>query len=48
MRHLQILSNEDFVKVKAKETALSSFRQYNKNQKQNLSVEELAALENFN
>ena len=48
IRHLQILSNEDFVKVKAKETALSSFRQYNKNQKQNLSMEELAALENFN
>ena len=47
VRNLPILSNEDFVKTKAKETALSSFRQYNKNQKQNLSMEELAALENL-
>ena len=47
IRNLQILSNEDFVKTKAKETALSSFRQYNKSQKQNLSMEELAALENL-
>ena len=31
-----------------KETALLSFRQYNKNPKQNLSKEELAALTNLN
>ena len=44
-----ILSNEDldFVKIKTKETALPSFRQYNKNPQQNLSNEELAALTNL-
>ena len=43
---IDILSNEDLdsVKAKTKETALSSFRQYNKNSQQNLSEEELAAL----
>ena len=35
------------MKTKPKETALSSFRQYNKNPKQNLSKEELAALTNL-
>ena len=47
--NLEILSNEDldFVKTKTKETALSSFRQYNKNPQQNLSKEELAALTNL-
>ena len=46
--NLEILSNEDlnFVKAKTKETALSSFRQYNKNPKQNLSKEELVDLTN--
>ena len=34
----------DFVKTKTKETELSSFRQYNKNPRQNLSKEELAPL----
>ena len=40
------MSNEDldFVKTKTKATALSSFRQYNKNPQQNLSKEELATL----
>ena len=49
IRNLEILSNEDldFVKTKTKETALSSFRQYNKNPQQNLSKEELAALTNL-
>ena len=37
----------DFVKTKIKETALSSFRQYNKNPQQSLSKEELAALTNL-
>ena len=43
------MSNEDldFVKTKTKETALSSFRQYNKNPQQNLSKEELTALTNL-
>ena len=47
--NLEILSNEDldFVKMKTKETALSSFRQYNKNPQQNLSKEELTALTNL-
>ena len=47
--NLEIFSNEDlhFVKTKTKETALSSFRQYNKNPHQNLSKEELAALTNL-
>ena len=47
--NLEILSNEDldFVKTKTKETALSPFRQYNKNPQQNLSKEELAALTNL-
>ena len=46
IRNLEILSNEDldFVKIKTKETALLSFRQYNKNPQQNLSKEELTAL----
>ena len=35
------------MKTKTKETALSSFRQYNKNPQQNLSKEELAALTNL-
>ena len=49
IRNLEILSIEDldFVKTKTKETALSSFRQYNKNPQQNLSKEELAALTNL-
>ena len=49
MCNLEILSNEDldFVKTKTKETALSSFRQCNKNPQQNLSKEELAALTNL-
>ena len=44
--NLEILSIEDlgFVKIKTKETALSSFRQYNENPQQSLSKEELAAL----
>ena len=46
IRNLEILSNEDldFVKTNTKETALSSFRQYNKNPQLNLSKEELAVL----
>ena len=49
IRNLGILSNEDldFVKTKTMETALSSFRQYNKNPQKNLSKEELAALTNL-
>ena len=49
IRNLEILSIEglDFMKTKTKETALSSFRQYNKNTQQNLSKEELAALINL-
>ena len=49
IRNLEILSNEDldFVKTKTKETALLSFRQYNKNPQQNLSKEELTALTNL-
>ena len=49
IRNLEILSNEDldFVKTKTKETALSSFRQYNKNPQQNLSKEEFTALTNL-
>ena len=49
IRNLEILSNEDlhFVKTKTKETALSSFRQYNKKPQQNLSKKELAALTNL-
>ena len=49
IRNLEILSNEDldFVKTNTKETALSSFRQYNKNPQLNLSKEELAALTNL-
>ena len=45
--NLEILSNEDFVKAKTKETALPSFRQYNKNPQQSLSKEELTALTNL-
>ena len=49
IRNLEILPNEDldFAKTKTKETALSSFRPYNKNPQQNLSREELAALTNL-
>ena len=47
IRNLEILSNEDFVKTKTKESAWSSFRQYNKNPQQNLSKEELTALTNL-
>ena len=49
IRNLEILSNEDLdvMKTKPKETALSSFRQYNKNPQQNLSKEELTALINL-
>ena len=49
IRNLEILSNEDldFVKTKTKETALSSFKQYNKNPQQNLSKEQLTALTNL-
>ena len=49
IRNLEILSNEDldFVKTKTKETALSSFIQYNKKPQQNLSKEELPALTNL-
>ena len=44
IRNLEILSNEelDFVKTKTKETALSSFREYNRNPQ-----EKLAALTNL-
>ena len=44
IRNLEILSNEelDFVKIKTKETALSSFREYNRNPQ-----EKLAALTNL-
>ena len=47
--NLEILSNDDldFVKTETKETALSSFRQYNKNPQQNLSKEELVPLTNL-
>ena len=46
IRTLEVLPNEDldFVKTKAKETALSSFWQYTKRPQQNLWKEELAAL----
>ena len=49
IRNLEILSSEDldFVKTKTKGTALSTFRQYNKNPQQNLSKEELATLANL-
>ena len=49
IRNLEILSIEDldFVETKTKETALSSFRQYNKIPQQNLSKEELAAVANL-
>ena len=49
IRNLEVLPNEDldFVKTKTKGTALSTFRQYNKNPQQNLSKEELAALTNL-
>ena len=49
IRNLAILSNEDldFVKTKTKETALLSFKQYNKNLQQNLAKEELGALTNL-
>ena len=35
------------MKIKNKETALRSFRQYNRKPQQNLSMEELAALANL-
>ena len=43
------MSNEGlyFVKAKAKEAALSSYRSYNNNVPQNLSQEEVIALQNF-
>ena len=46
IRNFEVFSSKDldFVKTKTKETALSSFRQYNKSPQQNLSKEELAAL----
>ena len=46
IRNLEVFSNDDldFVKTKTKETALSSFRQYNKSPQQNLSKEDLAGL----
>ena len=46
IRNFEVLSNEDvdFVKTKTKDTALSSFRKYNKSPQQNLSKEENAAL----
>ena len=49
IRYLEILSNEHlgFLKTKTKETAFSSFREYNKNLQQNLSKEELTALTNL-
>ena len=48
-RNLEILPNEglDFVKTKTKETALSSFRQYNKSPQQNFTKEKLVALTNL-
>ena len=49
IHNLEILPHQDldFMKTKTKETALSLFRQYNKNPQQNLSKEELAALANL-
>ena len=49
IRNLEVLPNEDldFVKTKTKGTALSIFRQYNKNPQQNFSKEELATLANL-
>ena len=49
IRNLDILSNEDldFVKAKTKEAALSSYRSYNNNVPQNLSMEEFTALQNL-
>ena len=46
IHNLEVLPNDDldFMKTKTKETALSSFRQYNKSPQQNLSKEELSAL----
>ena len=46
IRNLKVLSNKDldFVETKAKETALSSFRQYNKSPLENFSKEELTGL----
>ena len=46
IHNLKILYNEDLDFVRPK-TALSSFRQYNKNTQQNLSKKELAALTNL-
>ena len=47
--NLGILSNEDldFVKTRTKETALSSYRNYNNNVPQHLSKEEFVALQNL-
>ena len=49
IHNLEILANEDldFVKKKTKETALSSFKQYNENSQQCLSKEELIVLTNL-
>ena len=49
IRNFEVLPNEDldFVKTKSKGTALSIFRQYNKNPQQNFSKEELATLANL-
>ena len=47
--NLGILSNEDqdFVKTRTKEAALSSYQNYNKNVPQHLSKEEFLALQNL-
>ena len=49
IHNLEILANEDldFVKKNPKETALSSFKQYNENSQQSLSKEELIVLTNL-
>ena len=49
IHNLEIFANEDldFVGKKTKETALSSFKQYNENSQQNLSKEELIAWTNL-
>ena len=50
IHNLEILANEDldFVRrKKTKETALSSFKQYNENSQQSLSKEELIVLTNL-
>ena len=49
IRNLGTLSNKDldFVKIRAKEAALSSYRNYNNNVPQHLSKEEFLALQNL-